>query len=47
MKVIIALEVSEALEFASDTEINREIFTLVKDAHYYSLIKSYTVDIQR
>jgi hypothetical protein len=47
MKIVVALEVSEALEFASDTEINREIVNLVKDAHYYSLIKSYTVDIQR
>ena len=47
MKIIIVLEVSEVLNFSSDTEIKQEIRNLIKDAHYYSLIERYSVEVQR
>ena len=47
MKIVIALEVSEVLELCSDAEIKREIDTMIKDYHAYSMIKSHTVGVIR
>ena len=47
MQVVVTLDVSEVLEPSTDNEIKEEINNLIRDAHYYSLIKGHSVRVIR